>query len=476
MLNYKFIQVLRTFSKEEFNLFHKFLKSPVYNTNKNLITLLQIIKRFHPFYVHDNLTKKILHQKLFPDLSFKDKRLRNLSAEMLSLIEEFLLFIRSERNSIEKKIEIIGELNDRGLEKLVIRHYKKVLYTFNKLAYMNQSIILQLLKLNDIIKENEFYSHINIKKNPGIIYAEVDLSMEYISMIALNLALEAKLLEDSEIKLKDLRFIEKIINNSEELIKKSPTLMLYKNCLTLLTKTDRRLFEELKGVFFKNIQNLDGTTKAILRSVLTLYHMNHESEIANEEYYKEQLTLMGPPNEHIIGGFIRDNIFNLYVINYLYSTNFVGCLQFINKFGKYLKQQGRTKVINFNLSKYFLFKGYYKEALEYAIKCNQKYWWYYIHSQTTAIICCYELENYKNVQLYSAKLKKYIKSSLDIPMLDSLSIDNFLTCIDDLVMKKNKPNKELDSAINTIKNKRISHSKWILKKYSEIADMKKAAS
>lgn len=474
MLNYKFIQILRTFKKEELSLFKQFLASPIYNTNKKVNHLFTILKKFHPHYSQIKLTKDFLHCKLYPGKSYKDKRLRDLSTEMLFLTESFLAYKTREVNSIDKEIDIIRELNDRGLENIVFTKYNKLSTSLNSIQFKNQALYLQLIKLNDIIKENKYYSHISIQKNLIISATEMNLNIEYLVLIALNLLLENIFIEEINLTKRDLTLINLISNYAEDFQYDNSTIKLYKDCLELLTKKNRKLYNELKETYLSSMPGLDIVTISLLRSTLTLFNMNNKPQFMDESYYKEQLTILGPPDEHLFAGYIRDNVFNNYVINYLYSGDLSGCLKFINDCGKYLKATERARIVNFNLSKYFLFSGYYQDALEHASKCNQRYWWYFINSQCTVIISYYELRDYNNVSKFSTKLHKYINNHPEIPQMDSVSMINFLTCIGYLIDKTKDNNKKIDAIIDILQNNRVNNSKWIQMKISKLQYIKKS--
>ncbi len=42
----KFIDIIKTFSKEELRQFRDFLHSPFHNTNKNVIKIFELIRKF----------------------------------------------------------------------------------------------------------------------------------------------------------------------------------------------------------------------------------------------------------------------------------------------------------------------------------------------------------------------------------------------------------------------------------------------
>jgi hypothetical protein len=99
MYNSKLIEVLKTFSKEELKEFEKFLYSPFFKRQRNLIPFFKILKQAFPGFKSVFLEKKNLHKKLYPGEEYNDQVMRTLASEMLKRAEDYLVQLRLRKNS-----------------------------------------------------------------------------------------------------------------------------------------------------------------------------------------------------------------------------------------------------------------------------------------------------------------------------------------------------------------------------------------
>ena len=75
MKDFKIIEILRTFKKEELKLFDKFLESPFIKSRRNLHPILEGILKYYPEFLSPELTKENLFKELFVKEDYNDKKL-----------------------------------------------------------------------------------------------------------------------------------------------------------------------------------------------------------------------------------------------------------------------------------------------------------------------------------------------------------------------------------------------------------------
>src|SRR5688572_27679534 len=90
MISTKTINLLKTFSGDEFREFGLFLDSPFHNKDKILTALYNILKNFHPCFDSSRLTKEKVFAKLYPGKKYNDARIRNLFSDLLKCAQDFL--------------------------------------------------------------------------------------------------------------------------------------------------------------------------------------------------------------------------------------------------------------------------------------------------------------------------------------------------------------------------------------------------
>ena len=77
----KFVKIIKTLSEDELKSFELWLKSPWCNSNKNLIRLLEKLRKYYPAFEGKNLSKEKLFQQVLPHGKYSDRRMNNLLSE-----------------------------------------------------------------------------------------------------------------------------------------------------------------------------------------------------------------------------------------------------------------------------------------------------------------------------------------------------------------------------------------------------------
>jgi hypothetical protein len=84
----KLQRMMKTFSKEEFKSFGKFIRSPYFNSRSAVIKFYDAVKSGYPDFSTDKFSNKILYASIYKDKKYNDANMRKLSSIMYSLTEE----------------------------------------------------------------------------------------------------------------------------------------------------------------------------------------------------------------------------------------------------------------------------------------------------------------------------------------------------------------------------------------------------
>jgi len=121
----KFVKTIRTFSKAELKSFGLWLRSPWCNTNKNLIRLLEKLRKYYPTFDDRKLTKEKLFQQVLPKGKFSDRRMNNLLSEGYLAAERFLIFQKlTQKDSLHQEL-LVEAWQDHGLEDRFLKESEK---------------------------------------------------------------------------------------------------------------------------------------------------------------------------------------------------------------------------------------------------------------------------------------------------------------------------------------------------------------
>ena len=83
MIKTNFIDVIKTFSKEEMKNFFDFANSPYYNSGRSVTKLVELVKKYHPDFENRNFTKEKIFAKIYSSEVYKENVMVNLMRNAL---------------------------------------------------------------------------------------------------------------------------------------------------------------------------------------------------------------------------------------------------------------------------------------------------------------------------------------------------------------------------------------------------------
>ncbi len=99
MQNRKFIILLQRIDTSTFNQFLKYVSSPYFNSNKRAITLMEVLKKYHPDYHSSALKLERVYKKVFGNKPFREQAIKNLLTELTRLFENFLTQLKFDEDT-----------------------------------------------------------------------------------------------------------------------------------------------------------------------------------------------------------------------------------------------------------------------------------------------------------------------------------------------------------------------------------------
>jgi len=168
VLKSKAIDIIKTFSPEEFKRFIEFIGSPYFNNIKSIARLVKELSIHYPGFSSDELTEISLYEKVYGKGKYSYSAMKNLMSELISLCEKFLVHDRITKDIIRKEgnsIELLEELRDRGLDNLFIirsKKFEKLLkeHVLENSEYFIQANKLEILKYRFHLNKHRYNEHI----------------------------------------------------------------------------------------------------------------------------------------------------------------------------------------------------------------------------------------------------------------------------------------------------------------------------
>ncbi len=114
----KLLQVFKTLSQEELKLLRKFVRSPYYNTNKEVIALCDYLVKVAPDFETRKIERSYVYKKVTGGKAFVDGKMRFIMTNLLSVLRQFLIQQSWENDRLLQQLELLKIYNDRHLDQL----------------------------------------------------------------------------------------------------------------------------------------------------------------------------------------------------------------------------------------------------------------------------------------------------------------------------------------------------------------------
>ncbi|HMQ99669.1 MAG TPA: hypothetical protein PKE39_11655 [Ignavibacteria bacterium] len=457
-------------NKDEFKLLHKFLLSPIYNTNKNIIILYSYIKKHYDKLLTTGLAKEIIFNYVFKEGKFSDKKLRNLSSEMLLILKNFLLFLHLEKNESLKKKLLHDQISSMSFKYDEQKYLEQLIQNIKTDSSINDVPSVILSKVEQVF---DLSIRLSNSIHPNLLSQLINKLDLLVFEASLKYYSAAKLISSSQKQKINCDFGNHISSYIEKLnIQEYPISVQIQYYKFKLRQTKNEIYyHKLKEILYKNYDNISINEKSLVYSYLLNFLVEERSLESLTRYCNEELELRLHQIETTIDskGFIPDSIFINTVCLQLRMKKFPDTLVFIDKYNKYLNSKIANSVVNTALGKLHSSMKEFGKAIQFFSKVKHNHWYYKVQAMSNSLICFFELNDFKSVRLLSSQLFSYCnKNRVVYPFMKSnqKNFVKFLTRYISLLEINNL--KKIPSLLSEIQNsKRFSYKEWLLEKINE---------
>jgi hypothetical protein len=148
MYSSNLVSLLKTFSKEEFKIFGKFIRSPFFNTRKDIVRYYIYLKKFYPAFSKQCFTKYNIYSHVYPGRKFSNGEFLKLNSSLNQLGLEFL---KHKPDRFKDDFNIMNELVDRNLGKQFLSVYKNLNDYIDNESGMDSLVFVSKINLESIL-------------------------------------------------------------------------------------------------------------------------------------------------------------------------------------------------------------------------------------------------------------------------------------------------------------------------------------
>lgn len=470
------IKLLQTFTPNEIKDFGEFVRSVYFNKNKNVIKLYDYLKKQYPLFKEKKLNKEYISNKIY-GRKYSDVFMRQMMHLLQKLAEEYLVYTRLSGRETDKKIMLLGELNDRKLDNMFEKEMSMV-----RSALAAETAKDETFYISDFNAErelNDFKSHrymLHSKETEKQFLSESESLTTYFIINIIRRYIY--LITESKVIAIDYRreFLDEVITLAKKFeYDKVPIVILYLSLLEMVSdETDEKHFFSLKAMLERDEslfkQNTLYELYMSLLNYCSLKTYKGELKFYDEMYELYRKMLEGDIIFSAKTGEISLVNFKNIVITGVSLKHYKWTEDFINSNYNRLPLQERDNSFNYCMGVLHFETGEFETALKFAAKVKYEDIYNKLEIRVLNIKIYYELSMTGELSYLTDSFRHFLSGTKQIPPYISLAHRNFIK-MTELAKKAKLKNDRASSAelINTASvTEYIVSRKWLILKLKEI--------
>lgn len=471
MRSSKIYSILEHFDKYEQNRFRKYLASPYFNKDENLVKLFEVLLHDINLRRKPSFEKIDVWDKLETGKNYDDVRFRKYCSDLLKLLEGFLAQQSYEANPLHQATYLIDAVSKKKMEKL----YNSTVKTARRLSDQQVHKPASYFYYQYEIEKN-FYDLLNYEKKRAhrTNMEEIANNLDYF-YLAEKLRMYCAVLAQQSFSSQEyqLLFIDEILSHIKDIsIEEVPPVAIYYQVyLTLTQKENEKHYYKLKKLLDLHSLNFPK------QEALSLYYfainyciqkINSGNQIFAEEVFKIYNDLV---NKEII--FVNDELspwdFKNIVVLALRLGKFTWTETFINTYNLKIPVEDRENAITYNLAQLYFYQKKYDKVIEQLQHVEYTDVTYNLNAKAMLIATYYETEEAEPLYHLLDSFKAYLNRHRSIAENLRRLYSNLVKFTKKLL--KIRPGDKV--AVQKLKaelemTKKVASMKWLREKIAEL--------
>ncbi|MCB0724148.1 MAG: hypothetical protein KDC73_05560 [Ignavibacteriae bacterium] len=496
MENSKLVPLLQSLDKEEFKQFGRFVKSKVYNPNKNLIKLYEELKKYYPDFKPRNIEQEKIYLHIFPGKPFHIGIMRNLISDMMQLVKDFFVYSESVKDTLRQKTYLLRMLDEKELQKFFDKElaetnsiYKseKVFNELNELDmyYVREAEAKNLKRTLPVGKASKYYNTINNRVDNLVNFFVVSVLKEYFNLICGRTIVKF----DENLSMKDEVFA--FITANREKYFSIPIIDILYHFIQLKERDiDDKMFELVKKKIYDNEKNLLKNDLKNLFLELTNYCVKRELD-GEKKYLKVSLEIKKEMLDcglyYHDDGYLSGHAYSNIAVTAYNAKEFEWAEKFLYDYKDKLRRSERNNSYNYNLALKFYTQGsltsdpderkyFYETSLNLLSMVKIEDYFYETRVKLYQIRIYFELDELQRTLFLLDTLKHFLKKNKVMPKDTKERFKSFADHVYHLIkLRSGSDRVSFEEFKESVKNApMISSRNWLRKQVERLeADRKK---
>lgn len=454
-------ELYRVLSEHEKSELSRFLASPYFNRNENLLSLHQYLSR------SDSAEKGKAWKAVFAPSPFNEKKFRYLISDLIASVEEFL-FISSVQKSKQGFTHILDEyftireasVNKKSLGEKIKSGKKTKRTIISPEFFLESHYEAELLTEIRKTSVKEYSRHISQRN----FSAPSGLDVFYLAEKLREICSVAN--DNNVLGVKHSCYYEKEVLHlaASKPFRKNPLIEAYLSVYHLLTQKDESAYFTLKKLLDKHGYDFEDKNLA----ELFLYARNFcigKINAGQSAYFHELFDLYEQGLSKrvlLLNGEINQQNFKNIVTTGLRTGKQQWVFDFIQEYRYKLNKSVRENAFNYNLANYFFHTGKYDKALQSLQKVALTDVFYGLDARSLTLKCYFELDEYEAFFNAYQSFRVFVQRRKNVSAQHRRNYINFLRIAKKLMNLRPRDKKNIERIGQEIRTtKALADKNWL---------------
>ena len=480
MKDSKLVSILKTFSKDEFKEFEKFIDSPFFSTGRNLKPLYIALKKFYPSFESPKFSYENIFSMLNKNVAYNAILIRRLFSDMIKMAEEYLLqkamkdwfpmekyaflCLALDRKLLGKDTLEIAEKSDKLWEKYGIdsNFFRGKIH--NELARVSAHLNMdqQIKVAQNVFNISDFF----------VTYFFSGISQCIKNMMANKDTFNIDYSQVNAYRLTRSLDIDKAIDiykGKNENYAEITLMYMYEIKALLANHSDEPYFE-FKKLFFKNFDKLSFSEKydlfgSLTHCIIILMGKNY-NKFTKELFEINKYKLLKGAYKHSESLYFPVIIFRAIFFTALNAEETAWARNFLAKYVDEVIPEHRDSLENICQAAIFIAEGKYEKAIDCMKNVTDDFISFNLDKRVLTLICFSELGYYENALSLLDASKHFLKNNKTVSAVNNIYYKKFFDIFAKLMKMYVSGDFEDSLAIkkHLVSNLPVPFSSWIMKK------------
>jgi hypothetical protein len=469
MIKSKLIQLYTCLDSTELEAFHKWLKSPLHNSDTDLSKLFVYIGS-RRVLSKTSIDKNRVFKHLFPKESYKDLKLRRLMSKGIKNLENFVHFWMSKKNTIEQQKNIAIFLRTRNRPNLAqqqgIKGKKELALQVDKThSYYYKHYQLEQEQFEQAASQSRMRA-----TNLQAIVDNFSIAFIIENLRYACTAISHKNLYATNYSIPLLDEILVLANQTPYL--NIPAIQLYYQAYMALTiPKDNSYFELLKRNLLRHESLLPTKERKDLYTLAINYCIRRINSDESQRFIREvfELYQQGLKNKALLdNGVLSRFTYKNIASAGLRLQEYEWIASYISSYAIYVEADYRDSYQHYNTSKLYFAKGDYDQAMQRLIQVEYDDLFLNLDAKTMLMKIYYETQSYDALDAFFHSFTIYLqrKEIMGYHRENYLNIIRLTKKLLELPPRNPRARQQLQNSIDSLQP--LTERAWLLEQLSGI--------